>query len=173
MKDFHEDYYSGLKGIYFYEILKQIIKIGKLNKRNIKVLDFGCGVGKLKKLLGNKVVGYDVLPDLTEISDWRKTKFNVIVANEVFYLFSEQEIRNFLRELYNVNPNAELIVGMSCQGFLNRILALLSGQSDAHKNTKTPPKQEIKILLEKMKIIKKTQVFFMCNIYHLKFKNEV
>ncbi|KKT57853.1 MAG: hypothetical protein UW81_C0004G0026 [Candidatus Giovannonibacteria bacterium GW2011_GWC2_44_9] len=107
-KDFHEDYYAGLKGIYFRRILKAIIKIGGL--KNKRVLDFGCGKGELKKLLPNNVVGYDILPDLSDVADWRKVKFDAMVANEVFYLFSKKELENFLEELYKCNPKAELVV---------------------------------------------------------------
>jgi 2-polyprenyl-3-methyl-5-hydroxy-6-metoxy-1,4-benzoquinol methylase len=171
MKDFHENYYSGLKGTYFNRIIRKIISIASLDKRKIRILDFGCGVGKLKKVLGNKVINYDVLEDLSEIKDWKKAKFDVIVANEVFYLFTHDELRKFISDLYKINPDAELIVGISRQEIINKILAFLAGQRDAHDNTKLKHDDEIRILRERMKILRIKSVFFMCDILMLKFKN--
>lgn len=169
MKDFRKNYYSGLKGFYFYSILKCIIKIGGLRKRDVKILDFGCGVGKLKKLLGDKVVGYDIIPELSDVDDWRKVDFDVVVANEVFYLFSEEELRTFLNELYNCNPKVDLIVGISRQGVLNNFLKILAGQKNAHDGTKLMPYDELRILKDRMKVVKKRTVFFMCDIYLMRF----
>ena len=169
-KDFTKDYYKGLKGMYFYKILKTIIKIGNLRGRNIKILDFGSSIGKLKKIFGNKVINYDILPELTDIKDWKKAKFEVVVANEVFYLFTKKELLNFLDELHKNNPKAELIVGISNQGILNKILMVLSNQFDAHADTILNPKEEINTLKQRMNIIRKKNVFFMCDVYLMKFK---
>ena len=82
--------YGRIGGIYFRAILKKIIKIGNLNDSSKKVLDFGAGTGELKKILRNKnknVINYDIVPELTETNDWTKEKFNVFVANQVFYIF--------------------------------------------------------------------------------------
>ena len=170
-RDFREDYYHGLKGVYFFRILEAIIKIGDLRKRNVKVLDFGCGTGRLKELLPGKVIGYDISPELTEIKDWKKAKFDVVVSNEVFYLFSREGLIRLLGEIYKVNPNAELIVGISRQGIINKILSVLAGEGDAHDDTKLSPSEEIKTLKQKMDVIKKKTVFFMCDVYLLKFRD--
>lgn len=170
MKDFHKDYYQGINGIYFYRILNKLISIGNLDKRDIKILDFGCGTGKLKKKLGEKVINYDCLPDLSEIKDWKKAKFDVMVANEVFYLFNENQLKSLLSELYKVNPKVELIVGISRQGFLNKMAAFLAGEKDAHADTKLSPEEQLRILKEKTSPIRKKSVFFMCDVFLLKFK---
>ena len=169
MIDFRTDYYRGIKGIYFRRILRTIIRIGNLDQREAGILDFGCGVGKLKTILGKKVISYDSIKELSEVSDWRTQKFDVLVANEVLYLFSPAEIREFVMEVYKANPNAEVIVGISTHGILNKIAAFLSGMADAHDGTKTPPQEQVRILTERMQILKKRKVFFMCDVYLLSF----
>ncbi len=172
-KDFRKDYYKGLKGIYFYKILNTIIKIGNLKNRDVKILDFGCGTGKLKLLIPDKVVGYDILPDLSEIYNWKKIKFDVVVANAVFYLFSSEELRKFLKELYKHNPKVEMIfVTKKENPVLNNILKYIVNEPDAHAGTKLSPKEELDILKENMRIIKKSSVFLMANVYLMKFKDK-
>ena len=169
-QDFSDSYYKGLKGIYFYRILKKIINIGNLRNRDVKVLDFGCGLGKLKELLPDKVIGYDIQPEFSEAADWRKAKFDVLVANQVFYLMSEKELREFLANLYKTNRNAELIVAISKRKLIHRILKYFF-RPDAWADTKLTPDEEFKILIEKMDVIKKANVLFMAEVYLMKFKD--
>lgn len=159
-KDFSVDY-TGIRKIYFNRNIKKIIKIGNLKERNIKILDFGCGIGKLKELLGNKVINYDIQPNLSEIADWRDVKFDVIVANQVFYLFTKEELKKFLNELYKLNPSVELIVGISRQGFLNNLLKYITLDFNAHADTQILPKEEILILRKRLNLIEKNiQLFY-------------
>ena len=62
--------YRGITKFYFLTILKQIIKLGDLDSREIQILDFGCGQNKLKEILGPKVIGYDILKEFTDIDCW-------------------------------------------------------------------------------------------------------
>ena len=95
-KDFSKDYYKGIKGIYFHNILKKIIEIGHLDKRNVRILDFGCGLNKFKSLLPN-VIGYDIQPRFTEIDDWKKLQFDVVITNAVFLSYEQGRSRDFFR----------------------------------------------------------------------------
>jgi hypothetical protein len=77
-------------------------------------MDFGCGFGYLKKLLiningkdGIKVINYDIIKELTEVRSYKNKKFECLVANQVFYLFSNKQLNNFLS--YLKNPNQLLI----------------------------------------------------------------
>ncbi len=168
----HEDYYAGIKKYYFLAILDTIIKIGNLKNRKARILDFGCGNGKLKQLLGNKVTGYDALPELSEVKDWRRVKFDVIVVNEVFYLFTKNQIRKFLSEAHKINPEAEFVVGMSKQNIINKTIAFFV-KKDAFYGTKLSPEEEINTLKEQLEVLDKKTVFFMCDVYRLKFKKKV
>ncbi|MDP3765319.1 MAG: class I SAM-dependent methyltransferase [Nanoarchaeota archaeon] len=169
-QDFSDSYYRGLKGIYFYRILKKIIEIGNLKNRDVKVLDFGCGIGKLKELLPDKVICFDIQPEFTEIDDWRKAKFDVIVANQVFYLVTEKELRNFLAELYRINRGVELIVAVSKRRLIHRILKYFF-RPDAWADTKLMPVEELRVLTEKMNVLKKVNVLSMADVYLMKFKD--
>ena len=169
-KDHAIDYYTGLTGIYLYGVLKKIIKIGNLRYRNVRILDFGCGLNKFKTLLPDKVTGYDVQPRFTEINDWRKVKFDVLVSNQVFYLITKYELRKFLKELYKVNPKVELIVSMTRRTLLQKIFKHILGQGDAWADTKILPPEELRILLERMTIVKKQDYFKLADVYLMKFK---
>ena len=167
--------YGGIGGIYFRAILKKIIKIGNLNDSSKKILDFGSGTGELKKILRNKnknVINYDIVPELTETNDWTKEKFNVFVANQVFYIFSKEELIEVIKKLQKTNPQVEIIIGISKQGFLNKLGMIILNYKDAHDNTLLSLEQELEIFLNYTKIIKKRSVFLLTNVYLLKFKEE-
>ena len=169
-KDFTKDYYKGLSGVYFFKILNTIIKMGNLRDRNVKILDFGCGVGHLKKLLPGKVINYDLNPELTEIDDWKNATFDAVVANQVLIYLSKDELMKLLDELYKHNPKLEMYVGISTQGIINKILRIFANQRDSYADVKLSPKDEISALKQKMDVIKKKNVFFMCDVYSLRFK---
>ena len=72
--------YSGFSRYYFRKLLNSIINVGCLTRRSIRVLDFGCGNGELKKLLPNaNIIGYDIIPHLSDVDDWRKVNFDILV----------------------------------------------------------------------------------------------
>ena len=168
--DWRKDYYSGAKGVYFFAILKRIIALADLGRRDVVVLDFGCGTGRLSQLLPGKVIGYDVIPELSDVDDWRTTKFNVVVANEVFYLLTAAQLTEFLAELRALNPSAELVVGISRQGILNKILKNLAGEPDAHEGTQLWPNEQLKILNRDLELLRRTSVFQLCDVYHMRFR---
>ena len=109
--------YKGLTSIYFYKILNTIINIGKLSTTKKLILDFGCGLGTLKqKLPGINVVGYDIVADYSEVSDWQTINFDIFVANQVFYVFEPEELEKLLEQIRILNPKALLIIGTSRKG---------------------------------------------------------
>lgn len=166
--------YSGLSKYYFQYLLHQLVKVGDLHRPGVAILDYGCGIGKLKQLLvGANVIGYDVIPSLSDVSDWRSVYFDVLVANEVFYSFSESDLDNLLSALSKINPNLELVVGISRQGMLNKIGKYLLGRSDAHSATKICPKKELEILKRHCRINRKKNVMNLAYVYSLTFKGSV
>jgi SAM-dependent methyltransferase len=170
MRDFRQDYYVGVKGLYFFSILRTIIRLGRLDSRDVRILDFGCGTGRLSQLLPGKVVGYDVIPEFSDVDDWRKVKFDVFVANAVFYLFSEKELTDFLMDLKELNSSAEILFGISRQGLLNNALKYLAGEPDAHAGTRLQPNDEIEVLSRDLEILTHASVFQLCDVYYMRFR---
>lgn len=154
--------YTGLKGIYFRKLLNTLVDVGGLN--HCRVLDFGCGTQELRKhLLHKNYVGYDIKPELSDVPTLQHVKFDVMVANEVFYEMSEQEIVDALDTL---KPKY-LVVGISRKGLLNKIGAMLLAP-DAHDHYKTTPEQELEILQKHYEIIRRKGVLFLADVYLLR-----
>lgn len=170
IKDFKKDYYSGLKGIYFYKILRTIIALGRLDRTDKIILDFGSGTGKLKELLGKKVINFDVISSQSDVADWRRVKFDYFVVNEVLYLLTAKQIKKLLNEIKKINPGAHLIVGIARENLVSKVLAILAGEPDAHADNKTAPKEQVKLLGEHLNILEKKTVFGLCDVYLLAFK---
>lgn len=163
--------YSGLAKIYFRRLLCCIIEAGALERSGITILDFGCGVNELKRILPNaNVIGFDIVPVLTDIDDWRLVNFDVLVANEVFYSFEEDQLIRLLVELREKNSKLELVVGISRQSIMNNIGKLLLGRSDAHSSTKIGPKKELEILLRYCEIRCQKNVLCLADVFVLSFK---
>ena len=163
--------YTGIGGIYFRKLLSTIISIGGLKYRNLKILDFGSGYGMLKKMLpGIEVTNFDIIKKLSDVDDWKTVTFDIVVVNEVFYLFDESEIFQFLNNLYTINSNTELIVGVSRQAWLNNFGKIILGQNDAHEGIKISPEKEIQILKSRMDIISHKSVYMLADIYHFRFR---
>jgi hypothetical protein len=164
--------YVGLQAIYFNKILLNIIKIGRLNFTNKKILDFGCGNKQLSKLLNKKILNYDLNPNYSDFISIDNLKFDIVVINHVLMYLSVKEIKNLFFKIYSINKNARFIVGVGKQNFLSIFLKILTLKFNAHKGTKSTYKQQIEFLKRNMIFIeKKRNIFFMTDIFYLKFNN--
>lgn len=157
--------------LYFNSILNRVISF--LGKKNLTVLDFGCGYSYLKKKLKNnnhiKVVGYDIIDDLSEVKNWKTVNFDYFIAVHVFMYLNYKEFIEIIDYLKMNKPKIKLIAVISKESFFNKLGAFLLNEREAHTNTRISPKYQIKILKEKMKIIKKDNIFFLSDIYLLSF----
>ena len=56
-----------------------------------------------------------------------------------------------------------------CPRELCWVVAARLGEMISHENTKLFPNQELRILKEKMHVLRRTNVFSLCDVYLLKF----
>ncbi|WP_320674084.1 class I SAM-dependent methyltransferase [Prochlorococcus sp. MIT 1341] len=163
--------YEGVSAIYFYRLLSRIIKLGNLKNTDKVILDFGCGHGKLKKMLPkSKVIGYDVIQEYSEVTNWRDIPFEIFVANQVFYCMESYEVDEVLKEVKNKNPSTLLLIGTSRKGLLNKIGMYLLNKKDAHKGYKLSPNEEHLLLEKHCNLVSKCSVFLLADVYLYAFK---
>ena len=159
--DYREDYYKGLSKIYFQKILNTIIDFGDLNNEKGMILDFGCGVGHLKKRLkGKNVVGYDIIPELSDVSDYRKLKPSKIVLSGVLEHVYLDEIDKILKNFMRMNKHAMLLVFLPTENSISKIAMFLAGESHAHDDHVSKYK-DINRLIEKYYYPQKRKYLFL------------
>ena len=166
--------HGNISSIYFNDIFDNIIKYIKQSKKNrVKILDFGCGNGYLKKRLGKnkkiKVIGYDVVKELSDVHNWKSVNFDYFVSCHVFTYLKRKKIENIIKYLKKNRLKSKVIVAITRQGWLDKLGAFILNEPEAHTNFNLTPKQELKILTKYMRIIKKINIFFLTDIYVLKF----
>jgi SAM-dependent methyltransferase len=161
-----------ISGFYFNYIIKNIFELILINKK-VKILDFGCGYGYLKKRLKKakniKIINFDIIKELTEIDDWKKVNFDYLVSTHVFMYLGPKKLNRLLLDLKNHNKNLKLITIISRQGLLNNIGKFILNEPDAHKGTLLNANNELKILKKKMRIVKKKNILCLSDIYLLEF----
>ena len=172
--DFGINHYKGLQGIYFNRILKNIISIGKLvERRKLKILDFGCGLKKLKNMLypfDLNYIGFDIDKRFTEVKNWEKIDFDIIVANAVLMYMTKQEIEAFVKQLYKHNPNVELIFSATKMNFITKAIKFIRGEIDGYADAKTSYQEQLNILIKYFQIINKKTLLGMNDVYLMRFK---
>lgn len=171
MIDYHEDYYKGIGRIYFNRILNKIIKLGNLHNESGLILDFGCGHNHLKRrLISKNVVGYDIIPELSDVKDYKKLKPNVIICNNILEHFTESGIRKKISEFKRMNKNCKLIIAIPTENWLSKVGMIISGITNAHDDHKTKLKEINRILSEFCELAKRKNVFTLCEVSLWKFK---
>lgn len=172
LKDYSTDY-SGLKGIYFFKIITEIIKLIK-KYNHYTVLDFGCGNKKLSQRIDKKylVINYDINPNYTEVISIYDYKYDVVVINHVLMYSNLDEINNIFKSFYNKNKKLKFIIGIGRQNFLSKILMLITFNKKAHDGTKSTYKQQIKFILDNLNIIQKKNIFGLTTLIYACFKDQ-
>ena len=163
-----------ISSIYFNNILDNMIKIiSKNEKKNIKILDFGCGQGYLKKRLKKnkqlKVIGFDVVKELSDVVNWKMVKFDYFLACHVFVYLKKKKFENIIKYIKKYRPKSKVIVAITKQGWLNKLGAFILNEPEAHTNFNLTANEEIDLLCKHMKIIKKVNIFFLTDVYLLEF----
>lgn len=159
--DYRNDYYKGFSKIYFDKILETLIFFGGLRDEKGVILDYGCGVGHLKKKLQNSnVIGYDILPELSDIADYKTLFPQKIVLSGVLEYLSLKEIENLLKNFLKMNPRAILLVFLPTENPISRVAMRLADQNNAHDDHISKYK-DINALIEKYYYPEKRKYLFL------------
>ena len=173
--DFTKDYYKGLKGIYLNKILDKVIEFGNLKQEKGLILDYGCGTGKLKQKLSKwnvTVVGYDVIPKLSDVKDFRNLKPSKIICNAVLELMSKEEIEALLKDFLRMNASADLIVSFPTKNIISKTAALIAN-TDYHYGHKIDYKEASRIIQKYYTIVKRSYVLTLSQVTRYKPKIRV
>jgi 2-polyprenyl-3-methyl-5-hydroxy-6-metoxy-1,4-benzoquinol methylase len=156
---------------YFLSVINNIIKIADLENTNKSILDFGCGQKIFSKILKNKkIINYDIKPEYTECESYEDLHFDIVIFNHVLMYMTPNEIVELLDKIKKINPNCEIIAGIGKQNFISKIAMTVALHFKAHNNTLSTYKEQVNILNNKTKLIKKkNNIFFMTDIYYSKF----
>lgn len=95
---------------YYFGKIKKILCSWIKIKEGI-ALDFGCGSQRLKKFLppGIKYIGYDIIPEYTDIDDYKKTNPDIFFAISTFEHLLDEEIEEVLKWIASSNIQQILI----------------------------------------------------------------
>jgi hypothetical protein len=159
-----------ISGIYFNFIYFLISII--CNFKNKEVLDFGGGLGFLKKKIlkkGGRVKIYDILKELSEIKNYKKFKFDIVIFCQVLCLIKEKDIRKIFYHFIKFKK-ITIIGCFSNQTIINKIFAFMLGHPNPHKGTKTSPQKE-EWFFRKFFYIEKYLNFFLFKILVAKVKS--
>jgi 2-polyprenyl-3-methyl-5-hydroxy-6-metoxy-1,4-benzoquinol methylase len=165
------NYDSFFQRVYFSSIINNIISFADLRDTSKTILDFGCGEKILSKKLQNvNVLNYDIKPEYSDYKTYKNLKFDIVVFNHVLMYFYPNEIENLMDELKLINPKCKIIIGLGKQNLVSKIGKFITGNINAHIDTKSSYNAQIDILNKKSKINKiKKNIFFMTDIYYAEF----
>tara|TARA_B100001057_G_scaffold500988_1_gene619497 strand:+ start:1575 stop:2099 length:525 start_codon:yes stop_codon:yes gene_type:complete len=166
------DYNKFPENIYFHKIVNEIIKIGNLKKTKKTILDFGCG-NKIfsKKLPHNKILNYDLHPDLTEIKNYKNYKFDIIIFNHVLMYMKKNQIEKLFLNLKKSNPKLLFLIGIGRQNFFSKLGKFILGQHKAHDKTYVSYFDQLKLIKKNLEIIKKKNVLYLTDVFYCSFSN--
>lgn len=158
--DYNEDYYRGFAKIYFERVLEIIIKFGNLRNEAGLILDYGCGVGHLKRKLADRnIVGYDIISKLSDVEDWHSLVPDKIVLSAVLEHLYTQEIKTLIDEFKKISPHADLIVSLPTENWISKIAMRLAGQKNAHDDHVTRYKEINSIIEKQYRPVQRRYVF--------------
>lgn len=158
MSEYRDFYYENQEFSHTYKYLLQPILSILDKKKNMKILDVGCGNGWLTKILLDK--GFDVygidasetgikiarknnpnrffLNDITKNElpvDLKSIKFDTIISTEVIeHLYSPGNYLEFCKNILQRSDYGELIISTPYHGYFKNLLLALTGKMDKHFN---------------------------------------
>lgn len=149
----------------FYKLKFKIAIFYANLKKGDTILDFGCGIGQLKKTIPeHNVIGYDIDPKLTGIKDYKKVKANKVFVLDVFEHIPEKEIRRILRNFKKFYGEFTLVAAIPTENWLWRKSRKLMGLSERVADHMTPLKKILKILHEELTWVRQVNFFGITHI---------
>jgi len=171
---YHEDYYKGFIKKYFDSVIRKSIQYGRLNEEEGVILDYGCGYKHLSRILNNpdaNIIGYDIIPNLSDIEDFRSLSPSKIVCNHVLEHLTVGQIDALIRDFISMNSGAELIVSLPTENIISKIGARLSGKRHFHYEHRSSYKQ-VNEVIERYYDVKKREYIWLSmtqiSLYQLK-----
>lgn len=151
IQNFVEDYESPIPIVRFYfrRIMSVSCNMLDIQKGSV-ILDFGCGRQYFKKYLKNKnldfkVVGYDTIPELTDIGDYREVDAVLIFCNHVLEHLDVVELRGALDNFKSMKAKF-ILTGIPTENMISRVCAFI-GKPHGYFEHKT----KIKLIHDELK----------------------
>ena len=144
--DYNKNNHWGPFSFYFGKIIDGIINF--LPEKYDTILDFGSSFGALKNKLNNgKVINYDIIPECTDVKDYRTVRPDVIVCSHILEHLSRDEIIRLIKDFLLMNPQHLLITAIPTENLISKLLAFIAtpliGKSHEFHKTKIEEIQEI------------------------------
>ena len=126
---------------------------------------------RLEQNLKKKILNFDINQKYSEISSFLDKNFDIMIINHVLMYMSRDEINQLFNEIYSVNSNCQVIIGMGKQNLFSRFAKNITLNFSAHSGTISSYNDQYKIIENKMEIIKaKRNIYFMTDIFLTQFK---
>jgi len=159
IQNFAEDYNHPIPFVRFY--FRRIISVaidmlGNISKDSL-ILDFGCGRQYLKKASGLKIIGYDIVPQFTDIDDYRNIKPDIIFCNHVLEHLDIQELKETLDSFKKIVPKF-IITGVPTENLLSKLCALI-GRPHGYFEHKTKMKAIHNELSKRFALLERKNIF--------------
>lgn len=131
---------SCLTTAYHKYILKQSVKLGGIQP-GMSVLDYGCGGQVLRHFLpsGVKYIGYDIVPEFSDVDNIREHNYDVIFAIQVL----QYPDKTGLKELSNLYARLSnrLVVMVPSDNKFKRFLDVVLGLKEDNKSFLSKPSE--------------------------------
>ena len=130
-------------------------------------------MGFLKKKLikkGAKIIIYDKVKELSEINDYKKVNFDIIIFCQVLMYIDENEVKKIFNYLNSLEREITIITCFSQQTLVNKVFGYLLGHPNPHEDTVLFPDRENEIF-KKYFIKKKELNFYLFKLIISKSKN--